>query len=52
VRPIITFSRAPNAARRSDPIEHPGETLELDGSQLGIDLAALAVSTVLVKFAP
>ena len=42
---------APRAARRSDPIEHPGETLALDGKSLGVDLDPLAISTVLVEFA-
>ena len=50
-RAALTFRRAPEAARRSDPIEHPGAALALDGRSLGLDLDPLAVSTVLVKFA-
>jgi hypothetical protein len=35
----------------SDPIEHPGAVLALDGARLGVTLEPLAISTVLVKFA-
>jgi hypothetical protein len=51
-RPTLTFSRAPNAARRSDPIEHPREALALAGHELAVDLDPLAIATVLVRFAP
>ena len=50
--PRITFTRAPKEARRSDPIENPGQGLALKGAGLAVDLDPLAISTVLVKFAP
>ncbi len=50
-RPVVTFSKTPKAARRSDPVEHLGAVLALDGARLGVDLEPLAVSTVLVSFA-
>ena len=50
-RPVVSFRKTPTAARRSDPIEHPGDALVLDGAQLGVDLDPLAISTVLVSFA-
>ena len=50
--PVLTFKKKPAAARRSDPIEHPGKSLPLDGNSLRIDLDPLVVATVLVKFNP
>ena len=49
--PVVTFATAPKAAMASDPIEHPGAVLALDGARLGVTLEPFAVSTVLVKFA-
>jgi len=51
-RPVLRFTSAPEEVRRSDPIEHPGEKLDIDGNRLALDLPGLAVTTVLVKFAP
>jgi hypothetical protein len=51
-RPTIAFARPPKEARRSDPIEHPGEAMALSGQKLAVDLDPLGISTVLVKFAP
>ena len=51
-RPTLTFTKAPAAARRSDPIEHARDALGLDGRKLGVDLEPLAIATVLVRFAP
>ena len=50
--PVLTFKKKPAGARRSDPIEHPGKSLPLDGHSLRIDLDPLVVATVLVKFNP
>lgn len=52
VRPVLTFVKAPGAARRSDPIEHAGEAIGLDGHKLGVDLDPLGIATVLVRFVP
>jgi hypothetical protein len=52
VRPVLAFEKPPTAARRSDPIEHPREALATDGTSLAVDLDPLAVTTILVRFAP
>ena len=52
IRPVLTFTEAPGAARLSDPIEHPREAIALDGHKLGVDLDPLAIATVLVRFVP
>jgi alpha-mannosidase len=46
----IAFKQAPRAARRSDPIEHAGEDLALEGGRLAVALAPLEISTVLLRF--
>ncbi|SHG28073.1 Glycosyl hydrolases family 38 N-terminal domain-containing protein [Kaistia soli DSM 19436] len=46
----IRFAKAPAEARRSDPIEHPGEPLAVSGTSLAIDLDPLATATILVRF--
>ena len=48
---VVTFATPPSEARRSDPIEHAGAPLALDGARLSTELDPLAVSTVLVRFA-
>ena len=49
--PLMRYLRSAGA-RRSDPIEHPGKSLPLDGHSLRVDLDPLVVATVLVKFNP
>jgi alpha-mannosidase len=51
-RPTLTFTKAPTTVRRSDPIEHAGEAMSLDRGKLHVDLEPLAITTVLVRFAP
>ena len=47
----VTFTGQPAAARAADPVEHPGESLRLDGKTLSVELAPLEIRTVLVRFA-
>jgi hypothetical protein len=47
----VSFTGNPAAARAADPVEHPGESLKLDGKTLGVALQALEIRTVLVRFA-
>ncbi len=49
-RAAVTFNDAPRAAKQSDPIERPGDDIPIDGKALAVELAPLAVSTVLVRF--
>ena len=49
-RAEVAFATAPKAAKRADPIEHPGDDLALDGKTLAVTLDPLAVETVLVRF--
>jgi hypothetical protein len=48
----LAFSRAPKSAARSDPIEHRGSAMQIDGGRLAVELAPLEVKTVLVDFGP
>jgi hypothetical protein len=48
----LRFTHPPSAAAASDPIEHRGEALPLEGSRLAVDLAPLQVRTVLIDFGP
>jgi alpha-mannosidase len=50
VRAEIAYAAAPRAAKRSDPIEHGGSDLTLDGGNLTVSLDPLAIETVLVRF--
>ncbi len=50
-RADISFATPPKEARASDPLEHAGETMALNGGALPVELAPLGISTVLVKFA-
>ena len=47
----VSFTGHPAAARAADPIEHPGDSLQLDGQILTVELAPLEIRTVLVRFA-
>ena len=49
-RAELAFAEAPKAAKRADPIEHPGDDLGLDGKMLAVTLDPLAIETVLVRF--
>ena len=46
----VAFAASPRAAKRSDPIEHAGSDLKLDGGNLTVSLDPLAIETVLVRF--
>ena len=48
----IAFTRAPSGAAGSDPIEHRGAALPLQGNRIAVDLAPLEVRTVLIDFGP
>ena len=47
----VRFSVPPRAAMTADPVEHPLAALPLDGNRLVVDLEALEIRTVLVRFA-
>lgn len=51
-RTAIAFKRPPKAAAHSDPIEHRGAALPLEGGRLALELAPLEVRTVLIDFGP
>lgn len=51
-RQTVTFTGNPAAARSADPIEHPGEALELKGKALTVEVKPREIRTVLVRFSP
>jgi len=46
----IAFTQMPSGAAQSDPIEHRGPALPLQGNRVAVDLAPLEVRTVLIDF--
>ena len=49
-RATLRFATAPEEARRADALEHPGEAIAVTGTEIAVDLAPLAVDTVLLRF--